>query len=198
MKRCPHCEFIYEDEQSHCDMDGTKLTHDSRSLPQLQVLSAAAESDSRWRSRAVPVFASAMLAIVLGVVYFVSIRQVAPTANAGSDSTTVETRANDSTVALPAPPVPEATSIATDAAPQTEANSPTRDAETADVTIAAPEMKKPADPRSDKQSVGRYSRPAQSRNQKDSGIKQPAEKDNSKVRSILKKTGRFFKKTLPL
>ena len=25
MKRCPECEFLYEDEQDHCDMDGTEL-----------------------------------------------------------------------------------------------------------------------------------------------------------------------------
>ena len=29
MKRCPHCEFIYDDDQSLCDMDGNQLVHDS-------------------------------------------------------------------------------------------------------------------------------------------------------------------------
>lgn len=29
MKRCPHCEFIYDDDQSLCDMDGKQLVHDS-------------------------------------------------------------------------------------------------------------------------------------------------------------------------
>lgn len=28
MKRCPQCEFIYEDHQSVCDMDGQSLLHD--------------------------------------------------------------------------------------------------------------------------------------------------------------------------
>ena len=28
MKRCPQCEFIYEDHQSLCDMDGQSLVHD--------------------------------------------------------------------------------------------------------------------------------------------------------------------------
>jgi len=28
MKRCPRCEFIYEDDQSVCDMDGQSLFHD--------------------------------------------------------------------------------------------------------------------------------------------------------------------------
>jgi hypothetical protein len=28
MKRCPKCEFLYEEDQRHCDMDGTALLHD--------------------------------------------------------------------------------------------------------------------------------------------------------------------------
>jgi len=192
MKRCPHCEFIYEDDQSYCDMDGTKLAHDSRSLPKLQALSATSEPDSRWRSRAVPVFASAMLVIVLGLVYYVSTRQIAPTVSAGADSTTIEP-VNIPTAPSPVPSVPEATSVATDSATQTEVDSKTsyRD--------AGAEARKPADPRTNKVNVGRSSKvPQQVRNQKDPGVKEPAEKDDSKVRSILKKTGRFFKKTLPL
>ena len=196
MKRCPHCEFIYEDDQSHCDMDGTKLTHDSRPLPKLQALSVAPESDSKWRSRAVPVFASALLAIVLGLVYFVSLRQVEPTANAGSQSTTVETPATDPAASTPAAAIPEPTSTASDAVPQTEASPTTNDRDTA-ITPPAPEARKTREARSEKQSVGRISKPPQMKN-KDAGSKEQPEKDDSKVRSILKKTGRFFKKTLPL
>lgn len=29
MKRCPHCEFIYNDDQSACDMDGNALVYDT-------------------------------------------------------------------------------------------------------------------------------------------------------------------------
>ena len=38
MKRCPQCEFIYEDDQSMCDMDGVLLVFDSRTLPNLHAL----------------------------------------------------------------------------------------------------------------------------------------------------------------
>ena len=38
MKRCPQCEFLYEDEQSLCDMDGILLVYDSRQLPHLQAI----------------------------------------------------------------------------------------------------------------------------------------------------------------
>jgi outer membrane biosynthesis protein TonB len=195
MKRCPNCEFIYEDDQSHCDMDGTRLAHDSRPLPKLQAFSVVPESDSKWRSRAVPVFASALLAIVLGLVYFVSLRQVEPTANAGSESTTVETPATEPVAPVPA--VPEPTSPASEAAPQTEASPTTNEPDTA-IATPAPEVKKPGEVRTEKQNVGRSSKPPQMKNQKNAGSKEASEKDDSKVRSILKKTGRFFKKTLPL
>jgi len=33
MKRCPQCEFIYEEDQRLCDMDGSALVHDPRALP---------------------------------------------------------------------------------------------------------------------------------------------------------------------
>ena len=32
MKRCPKCEFIYEEDQRLCDMDGAALIHDPRAL----------------------------------------------------------------------------------------------------------------------------------------------------------------------
>lgn len=32
MKRCPLCDFIYEDDQSVCDMDGIELVHDNGAL----------------------------------------------------------------------------------------------------------------------------------------------------------------------
>ncbi|HLA10491.1 MAG TPA: hypothetical protein VJ023_07830 [Pyrinomonadaceae bacterium] len=32
MKRCPQCEFIYEEDQSLCDLDGFELVHDSLAL----------------------------------------------------------------------------------------------------------------------------------------------------------------------
>ena len=34
MKWCPQCNFIYEDDQRLCDMDGTELVHYSRPLPE--------------------------------------------------------------------------------------------------------------------------------------------------------------------
>ena len=30
MKLCPQCQFIYEDDQNLCDMDGNALVYDNR------------------------------------------------------------------------------------------------------------------------------------------------------------------------
>jgi len=73
MKRCPKCEFIYEDDQSLCDMDGVLLVLDSRTLPNLHALQTVpAAKATPKRNRAVPAFATLILALVLGMVYYVS------------------------------------------------------------------------------------------------------------------------------
>jgi hypothetical protein len=73
MKRCPKCEFIYEDDQSLCDMDGALLVLDSRNLPNLHALQTVRGlKTSPKRNRAVPAFATLILALVLGMVYYVS------------------------------------------------------------------------------------------------------------------------------
>jgi hypothetical protein len=33
MQRCPTCDFVYEEGQRYCDMDGTVLAHDPNELP---------------------------------------------------------------------------------------------------------------------------------------------------------------------
>ena len=33
MKLCPQCEFIYEDDQNTCDMDGKELVFDPAQSP---------------------------------------------------------------------------------------------------------------------------------------------------------------------
>lgn len=182
MKRCPDCEFIYEDDQSYCDMDGTKLAYDSRSLPKLQALSATeANSDSRWKSRAVPVFASALLAIVLGFVYYVSTRQAAPAVN-NSEPAPIEQPAT-AAEPTPLPTAAETSSQATDSNPPTEEKSSSSE--------SASETKKQAEPRVNN-STASVSKPVRARTQQEEA-KESGEKDN-KVRSIIKKTGRFFKK----
>ncbi|HEU4478454.1 MAG TPA: hypothetical protein VFR80_08040 [Pyrinomonadaceae bacterium] len=49
MKRCPQCEFIYEDDQSCCDMDGIDLVFDHASSPVAQAKTS--QSGKRKTSR---------------------------------------------------------------------------------------------------------------------------------------------------
>jgi hypothetical protein len=171
MKRCPQCEFIYEDDQSLCDMDGVLLVFDSRTLPSLHALatvSAPVPGKTARRNRMVPAFATLILMLAVGSVYYVSTTRNAapndfssasvPTASAGAAAPAIE-------------PTPQAISEpATETAKETpetpapaEAKSTTPPARK--VTVTKPVATKPA-----------------------------PKKDDSKVGSIIKKTGKILKK----
>src|SRR5215211_6006148 len=107
MKRCPKCEFIYEDDQSLCDMDGVLLVFDSRTLPSLHALQTVPAKTSPKRNRAVPAFATLILILVLGMVYYVSTqRKAAPPV--------IETPASAASTSVPVPevnPTPQAPAV---------------------------------------------------------------------------------------
>ena len=69
MKRCPQCEFIYEDDQSLCDMDGILLVFDSQTLPKSH------DRSKHVRNRIVSVAAVLILTTVLSLVYYVATHQ---------------------------------------------------------------------------------------------------------------------------
>jgi hypothetical protein len=60
MKRCPECDFIYEDEQHQCDMDGTALVQDFHILP--------GESPVVRPPFAKPIWRQLALAVSIGVI----------------------------------------------------------------------------------------------------------------------------------
>ena len=66
MKRCPECEFIYEDEQTICDMDGTKLALDSRGATNSII------QRSTFKTVAVPAIVGTVLAALLFIVFIAS------------------------------------------------------------------------------------------------------------------------------
>jgi hypothetical protein len=72
MKRCPECEFLYEDDQRLCDMDGIALVHDSHVFfdSPLQAHHAAGHV---WQR-----FAIAFPLMVLAVVGFHVLKQQPP------------------------------------------------------------------------------------------------------------------------
>jgi hypothetical protein len=104
MKLCPDCEFIYEDDQSFCDMDGKELVFDPKPLSfrenalsksmQLEALVASPATlaagagpswaselppslPSRWESRslAVAALAAVVIAALLFVAYYVRLHR---------------------------------------------------------------------------------------------------------------------------
>ena len=179
MKRCPQCEFIYEDDQSLCDMDGALLVFDSRTLPNMHALAPVSGVEvpvahkAPWRHRTFPAMAALILATVCSLVYFVSTqRGVAPSAPANMPSVTLP--ASKLVAPAEANPTPEPP-------PATE--------ETAAVPVTKEEPKP---------DTTKATSPAKKANSKTSTTQsKPAEepkKEDSKVGSILKKTGRLLKK----
>ena len=169
MKKCPQCEFIYEDDQSLCDMDGVLLVLDSRTLPNPHALQTVTtvKTPAR-RNRAVPAFATLILALVLGLVYYVSTHRTAT-----QNTYVAEPPSAASTSNPPAEvnPSPEA---------QPSAEEPKTEAATAAAAAAvAPQpVKKVA------------AKPAPT----PAKAKVEEKKDDSKVGHLLKKTGRILKK----
>jgi hypothetical protein len=187
MKRCPQCEFIYEDDQSLCDMDGALLVFDARTLPNLRALApieAPLAPRAVWRHRTFPAMAALILATVLSLVYFVSTQRSthsparitgasisAPVANPALPAKSNQAVPAESN---PAPP-PSTFEVSGAAAPAKEENNPA----STKAPATAPAAKKPAAVKT----------PTTER--------KPAEepkKEESKVGSILKKTGRILKK----
>ena len=170
MKRCPQCEFIYEDDQSLCDMDGVLLVFDSRKLPNLHALATVPEKPQAKRPRTVPAFATVILAVVLGLVYYVTTQ---PQAVQNSDIPAIPIVVSSSTAApITVPAVAEAQ-------PQTAAM------EEPKPTTVRPEASAPA---------AIVKKPAVKTSTTTPEVKTEPKKEDSKVGSILKKTGRILKK----
>jgi len=70
MKRCPECDFLYEDEQELCDMDGTVLRFTSF-LPSLAPPRPTERNDlkSIWGRLAIPLLTLVVIGSVLVTLY---------------------------------------------------------------------------------------------------------------------------------
>lgn len=177
MKRCPKCEFIYEDDQSLCDMDGALLVFDSRTLPNLHALDSVEAKPAPRRNRMVPAFASLILALVLGLVYYVSTERNAALDEASSiPAVIVSTPVAE--VAVPAPVAP-----AVEPEPAPERVSATENVH--EKTKRAASKPAAATPSANQAPVKTV--PVQTKTS-------TKKKDESKVGSMLKKTGRILKK----
>jgi hypothetical protein len=164
MKRCPQCEFIYEDDQSLCDMDGILLVFDSQKLPK-----PGKSEKSQLRNRILTVFAVLVLTSVLFLVYYVAThqRKVTPSSDSGTAVNATQPASTDTAVATE----PENKVITPE--PRSEPKP--------EVTKTTPntDLKKPAT--------------TPKANPKKVSSSQPQEND-SKIGSFVKKTGRLLKK----
>jgi hypothetical protein len=67
MKRCPECDFLYEDDQRLCDMDGKALVHDPRAFPENSATSAGHAAKHLWQRFAIAV----PLTVLAGLAFYV-------------------------------------------------------------------------------------------------------------------------------
>jgi hypothetical protein len=208
MKRCPQCEFIYEDDQNRCDMDGLDLVFDNPT-PSLTSTKPAPPSKRNNSRRSV----LSVCGVVLGVLVFaigyasleravtVSSEPAAPTQAAINQPAPQEEIANFP----PKAPVESAKPVGEDPSVTTVSNT----AKASQVAAREPARdltSKPAAEPLQSNSLGTRgvvlgSVPQQ--NRIDATRHQPgmirstppsSAKKDSKVVSIVKKTGRFFKK----
>ena len=180
MKRCPQCEFIYEDDQSLCDMDGILLVFDSQQLPK----PGHHKHTSHGRSRLVTALATLVLATVLYLVYYVSTHQqpAPPTYTPASNIAVQPVTSN---------PVPPAENVGDNTAPAKEESQPS-----SVVTEAKPNKEgkvKSAVTPTTKVVKESNEKPKVKSTEKSSDTA-PAKQEESKVGSFLKKTGRILKK----
>jgi hypothetical protein len=154
-------------------MDGVLLVFDSRTLPNTNALTTVTTKPLPKRNRAVPAFATLILALVLGMVYFVSTQRKA--AQTAYTPATVETSANPAPVESPVQaPAPEPEPQPPVEEPKTIATKP------ATAAVPAVPVKKTS---TTKPSTSSQTKPVTE-----------VKKEDSKVESILKKTGRILKK----
>src|ERR1044072_7301573 len=81
MKLCPQCDFIYEDDQGLCDMDGRELVYHSVPLAVGQSLAVPTRLTISLPEHSQPnrfpllLIGAVVLALLLSVLYFVQLRR---------------------------------------------------------------------------------------------------------------------------
>jgi hypothetical protein len=191
MKRCPQCEFIYEDDQSLCDMDGFLLVFDSQVLPKPKT-PRKVSATPQWRSRVVTAVAALILATVLFLVYYVSTNQQPA---AGPYPATVVTGTQPSSNASK----PDGDSPVNDAQPAAntiETKTPVS-APTPEVTSTKDNKVKSVPVAGAKDGKESPLKPKARSTQKTQSATQ-AQNSDSKIGSLLKKTGKILKKPFKL
>jgi cytoskeletal protein RodZ len=156
-------------------MDGVLLVFDTRNLPNIHALAPVTPVPAKAlpkRNRAVPAFATLILVLVLGMVYYVSMYRRAAPVEAYTPSAAAATTSEPAPVINPTPE-PQPSQEVQAPAPEDPKPEPAKE----------PELK-PAK----KQPIKTAAASTQTKTESE------PKKDDSKVGSILKKTGRILKK----
>jgi len=196
MKRCPQCDFLYEDEQNFCDMDGKELAFDAESFPQPQrtaIASAALPAKSHSSRFVVAMMAAIVVAAISFVAYYASSRLLNPRIEevppSASENQQIESSTPQSTPdSMPATPT-ETPAPAKLSTSQPPANAKTIVSSSTNAKSAAPSSPRSVPDRDERKIV------AEKSGQKPAAVE--AKKD-SRIGSILKKTGRMLKKPFKL
>ena len=178
MKRCPLCDFLYEDDQSLCDLDGIELIYDRVALmvpPKAAAIGPVLAAKSPRRMFLV----MPLIGIVLGVALF-SAYQVSTGRSAWANAD--PTSASAAGRPAPAPARVDALTPAASPTPSPAESPTTNDVEGADTAAPAAKRSPPARPRAAR--AGEKGRRPESGNSK----------KESKLKSIVNKTGRILKK----
>src|SRR5438445_7741024 len=115
MKRFPECDFIYESDQSFCDMDGRELVQDPRLEPLQQNVAEEPTTPavkSKWRSFIFPVAATVVLVAVLFLAYYGFTHRTTPQHTNQSAAKRIEGTQSGSTL-VPVWPAATATPFST-------------------------------------------------------------------------------------
>jgi hypothetical protein len=175
MKRCPRCSFIYEDDQRLCDLDGGELVYASGILPPPDTAALrppAPRVKSRRSALTVLPLAGVLLAAVLFLIYSAVPQRAALTGREQYSTATPQ-------------PDPKITQSPTPAAftPPPAPARPVTDTKAIRRAAPTPRLVK-VNPRP----------PASEREEKAPQPQGESNKKDSKLGSILKKTGRLLKK----
>ena len=189
MKRCPQCDFAYEDDQSLCDMDGSALVYATRELPLISEHVAppapappAPPAKSRPRSYAVLPLAGVILGTALSLAAYVVTHRTAPqdTKHAPASVTAAPQPAPNLVLAPPAAPPTPAPTPAPIANVKAAGNVPPKATKRASAAVKPAPTPAPS--------------PSPRREEKKPKPENAKNKKESKLGSMLKKAGRVLKK----
>lgn len=182
MKRCPQCDFIYENDQQRCDMDGRELFYAPRQLLTAGGIAAKPTPrlvKSQRRRLAVRVAAAVILGAVLFVAFYGFMHRIP-----AEDITYSSARVIASSPAAPSLLLAPPPALSEQVSP-----SPTQTSDAPAKNVTADNGTDPAMPL-----AARFRTPTRKRHEMRSNPNKANHKEESKVGSFLKKTGRLLKK----